>query len=177
MFLTAAVLIALGVFLREGYMMVMYSIQSYHDNRLFFNHSLVIPTATNQIKRNVYINSTVVNSLQQSASTRVSSSSIQHSASARDHIVKSSFKQSSNSSSEKRLNAFERGLLKKEKLRDAFTLEMELRQNKTVDADTKFVVFTPIKTGFGNSIAFLIETLLFAYFSDRHFMSIIYVTI
>lgn len=176
-FLMAAVLIALGIFLREGYMMAIYSIQSYHDNLLFFNHSLAIPTAIQQIKQNAYVNSTVLSSLQQSPSTNVSSNAIHHPASIRDDTIKSSFKQSSNSTSRKRLNAFEKGLLQKEKLRDALTLEIERQQNRTVDAETKFVVFMPVESGFGNSIAVLIETLLFAFFTDRHFLSIISITI
>ena len=65
-------------------------------------------------------------------------------------------------------------LLLKEEQRNAFVDTLVKQQNEEITSsknDTKYVIFRPIEAGFGNSMIVFVESILFAYFSKRHFYS------
>ena len=78
----------------------------------------------------------------------------------------------SNGTYPKKLSNFEKMLLRKKGLRDAFLQKLIQQQNEPITNNTKFAIFKPVDAGFGNSIAVLVDTIIFAYISNRHFYCI-----
>lgn len=160
LFVTIPILIAFAIFLREGYYTVEYCIQTYHENQQFFNQSSFL-----RVQRKQQNEKSPLPTLEKSQILKINST--------RKAIAYNKTTVYHNTTTKKpKLNAYERMLLvKKEKRRD-FAAAFRKQQNEELDPtnnETKYVVFKPIEAGFGNSMAVLVESLLFAYFTNRHF--------
>lgn len=68
------------------------------------------------------------------------------------------------------LNSYERVLLEKEKLREAYLMKFAKEQTE-VDDNNNYIVFYPLRAGLGNSLAAMVEALLISMVTHRHFRS------
>ena len=74
----------------------------------------------------------------------------------------------------KRLNSYEKHLLKMEGLRDEFLEQLKTRQQLPIDSDPSpngYVIFYPIKAGLGNSVQSIAEAVLVSILTGRQFYS------
>lgn len=64
----------------------------------------------------------------------------------------------------------EKGALRHQFLEAAVKEQERMRQNP--GKDTKYIVFNPLPSGFGNNLAVLAETLFIAFLTNRRFLCI-----
>ena len=74
------------------------------------------------------------------------------------------------------LNAYERSLVVKAKLRDDHLKKWIAEQNelqKSSDANKKYIIVYPMNSGFGNNLAILAEGILMSMMTHRQLLSMI----
>ena len=163
------------LFFRESYLTSTYAIQAFHQSRQRLTktsnyHSCVNETCVEKVFKQS--NQENVLSIPQNSPEQLNS--IQSNGSS----INTNMSSNTNGTYPKKLSNFEKMLLKKKELRDQFLQKLILQQNEPVTNDTKFAVFKPVDAGFGNSIAVLVDTIIFAYISNRHFYCMfIFITI
>lgn len=74
------------------------------------------------------------------------------------------------------LNAYERSLVVKAKLREDYLKKWIAEQNelrKSPDSDKKYIIMYPVNSGFGNNLAILAEGVLMSMMTHRQLLSMI----
>lgn len=160
-YVTVFIVIVFCIFLREGYLTMEYSLEKRRNSPPPLNFtSLELSTST---KHEVITE--VPNSL-----TSIDQGNTQKGSNSKPAAANAYKKGNST-----KLNAYERMLLTKKTLREEYVNVMAKQQNEETDPnnkDTKYVVFRPVEAGFGNSMITLVESILLAFFTNRHFYSI-----
>ena len=170
--ITLAILLSFAILLRECYLTIEYSLQKIKGKG---NDTVIALLTTPSIKNTTLIlpkNKTMVKTVQvppKVIKEKKMNGTIPNKS------IPSISNQFNSSSRKPKLNAYERMLLHKKELRHEFVKIFAKQQDEELDVTkntTKYVIFKPSHAGFGNSMAVLVEALLFSYFSNRHFYRI-----
>ena len=155
--------------LRESYLTTTYAIQSFHQNRQQLKKS-PIGYNSSDIESNKKMDSQPkqYNITQSPKNSQERPNPLQVNKTTSNPYVPKKV----NGTYPKKLTNYEKMLLRKKELRDEFLQKLIRQQNEPVTNETKYAVFKPIEAGFGNSIAVLVDTIIFAYISNRHFYCI-----